>query len=41
MVTKELDFIYITEDGKKFLTLKEAEEHEPEEKFYSIFNIVD
>ena len=39
MVTKELDFIYITEDGKKFLTLKEAEEHEQEDEVYSIFNI--
>ena len=28
MVAKELDFVYITEDGKRFLLKKEAEKHE-------------
>ena len=28
MVNKELDFVYITEDGERFLTIEEAEEHE-------------
>ena len=28
MVTKELDFVYITEDGKRFLLKEQAEKHE-------------
>ena len=28
MVTKELDFVYITEDGKRFLLKGKAEKHE-------------
>ena len=28
MVAKELDFVYITEDGKRFLLKHEAEKHE-------------
>ena len=28
MVGKELDFVYITEDGKRFLLKNEAERHE-------------
>jgi len=41
MVIRELDFIYITTDGKKFLTKKEAERHEEElseGENYGIFN---
>ena len=30
MVTKELDSVYITEDGKRFLLRHEAEKHEKE-----------
>ena len=32
MVAKELDSVYITEDGKKFLLKHEAEKHEEELK---------
>ena len=32
MVAKELDSVYITEDGKKFLWKHEAEKHEEELK---------
>tara|TARA_Y100000310_G_scaffold87256_1_gene84074 strand:+ start:274 stop:405 length:132 start_codon:yes stop_codon:yes gene_type:complete len=28
MVTKELDFVYITEDGERFLLKAAAEKHE-------------
>ena len=40
MVNKELEFVYITEDGEKFLTREEAEEHEEQLKGenYKIFN---
>ena len=30
MVNKELDSVYITEDGKRFLQRHEAEKHEKE-----------
>ena len=32
MVGKELDFVYIAEDGKRFLLKEEAEKHEEELK---------
>ena len=42
MVTKELDFVYITEDGKRFLLKEEAEKHEQKlkdgENPYGILN---
>ena len=40
MVAKELDFIYIAEDGERFLTRQEAEKHEKElnSDNYKIFN---
>ena len=40
MVAKELECIYITEDGKKFLWKHEAEKHEEELKKndYKILN---
>ena len=40
MVAKELDSVYITEDGKKFLLKHEAEKHEEELKKndYKILN---
>ena len=40
MVEKELDFVYICKDGKRFLLKEEAEKHEEELKGmdYKIFN---
>ena len=39
---KELDFVYITVDGKRFLIKEEAEAHEQElktdKKTYELFN---
>ena len=40
MVTRELDFIYTTEDGKRFLLKEKAEKHEEKlkENTYKILN---
>ncbi len=40
MVTKELDFVYIAEDGKRFLLKEKAEKHEEKlkENNYKILN---
>ena len=40
MVTRELDFVYICSDGKRFLIKEQAQKHEEELKDddYKIFN---
>ena len=42
MVSKELDFVYITEDRKRFLLKEQAEKHEKKLKEsnndYKLFN---